>query len=333
MQINSFCRKKKEKMYLIKDLYDEHSQYLKIKLMAGKEGLAKELKHFEIQRPGIALAGNCKKFPSYRILLFGKSEIEYLQNLSSETRKKRVKAVVSEETPFVVVSKNIQPLKELRDICTNYKIPLFKTSMPTVVLLNKIFFLLHEKLTQSTIVHGTLMEVFGMGVLIQGESSVGKSEAALGLLAKGHRLIADDAVKIKKKSKELIGSGPELTRHMMEIRGIGIINVAHLYGAVCVRHDIPIDFVIKLEEWNEEHFYDRVGVEEKFCEFLGSKVPYHILPVKQGRDIVLLIETLSLNHRLKELGYNSAEEFNMKLLKTIRRNEETLREKEKRSKK
>ena len=165
--------------------------------------------------------------------------------------------------------------------------------------------------------HGTLVELFGVGVLIQGESSVGKSEAALGLIERGHRLISDDVVRVKKKENYLIGAGPELTRHLMEIRGIGIINVAHLYGAVCVRTDKEIDMVIKLEEWDDQHFYDRVGLDDKFIDILGVSTPYHILPVKPGRDVVLLIETIALNHRLKGMGYNSAKEFNMKLLETI----------------
>lgn len=320
-------------MYSMKDLYDEHFQYLGLKIVVGKNALEREIKRFELQRPGLSLTGYFKEFPSYRILLFGKVEQQYLKELKENVRKQRLQAIISKDTPAVIVSKNMTPLKEIKDICLEYNIPLFKSSLATVDLLSKLFFLLHEKFSPVTTVHGTLVEVFGMGILIQGESSVGKSEAALGLLAKGHRLIADDAVKIQKKGVGLLGSGPELTRHMMEIRGIGIINVAHLYGAVCVRPDTEIDFVIKLEEWNEEHFYDRVGLDEKKCEFLGVKVPFHVLPVKQGRDIVLLIETLALNHRLKGLGYDSAKEFNAKLLQTIQqKNEEALQKNSKKVK-
>jgi HPr kinase/phosphorylase len=187
-------------------------------------------------------------------------------------------------------------------------------------LLSRITFLLLEEFCPSVTLHGTLVETFGVGVLIQGESSVGKSEAALGLIERGHRLISDDVVRVKKKEGSyLMGSGPELTRHLMEIRGIGIINVAHLYGAVCVRPDKAIDIVVKLEEWDDQHFYDRVGLDEKFIDILGISVPYHLLPVKPGRDVVLLLETIALNHRLKDMGYNSAKEFNSKLLETISR--------------
>jgi HPr kinase/phosphorylase len=178
--------------------------------------------------------------------------------------------------------------------------------------------ILAEEFAPSVSCHGTLVEAFGVGLLIQGNSSVGKSEAALGLIERGHRLISDDVVRIKRRKEgRLEGTGPELTKHLLEIRGIGIINVANIYGAVCVSDRHVIDLIVKLEEWDDNHFYDRVGLEEKYCDILGAKVLYHVLPVKPGRDVVLLLETIVLNHRLKEMGYNSAKEFNIKLLETI----------------
>jgi HPr kinase/phosphorylase len=306
-------------MITVDDIYSEHGKYLELKLVVGEQGLPKAIKKPEIHRPGLSLSGYVKNFPSWRVLVFGKLEIEYLNELKQETRIKRLEKILLPNTPAIFLARNFSPSKEIRKICIDQKIPLFKTPMPTSELLTKLFFILSEEFAPSTTIHGTLVEVFGMGVLLQGESSVGKSEAALGLLERGHRLIADDAVKIKKRGAELIGSGPELTRHMMEIRGIGIINVANLHGAVCVRPDIEVDLVVKLEEWDNTQFYDRVGLEDKHCDFLGIKVPYHILPVKPGRDVILLIETLALNHRLKAVGYNSAKEFNSKLLETIQR--------------
>jgi HPr kinase/phosphorylase len=181
-------------------------------------------------------------------------------------------------------------------------------------------FLLNEEFSPTVTCHGTLVEAFGVGVLIQGDSSVGKSEAALGLIERGHRLISDDVVRIRlREGPYLEGSGPQLTRHLMEIRGIGIINVAHLYGAVCVRDSKAIDLIVKLENWDDKRFYDRVGLEEKYRDILEVKIPYHVLPVKPGRDVVLLVETIALNHRLKGMGYNSAKEFNVKLLETIKK--------------
>ena len=304
-------------MFTVKELYEVHGNFMELKLITGKEGLCKPIKKPEVHRPGLSLTGYLKHFPTWRILIFGRQDIEYLKEQKEETRIRRLKKILAPNTPAVILARNYSPPKEIRKICSEAGIPLFKTPMATGSLLSRLFFLLTEEFSPSVTIHGTLVEVFGMGLLIQGDSSVGKSEAALGLLERGHRLIADDAVKIKKKGVELIGSGPELTRHMMEIRGIGIINVANLHGAVCVRPDIKIDLVVKLEEWDNSRFYDRVGLEEKYCEFLGSKIPFHILPVKPGRDVVLLIETIALNHRLKALGYNSAKEFNLKLLETI----------------
>jgi HPr kinase/phosphorylase len=182
-------------------------------------------------------------------------------------------------------------------------------------LLSRLTNLLTEEFAPRMSCHGTLVEVFGMGLLLKGDSAVGKSEAALGLLERGHRLISDDVVRvIKREGKYLEGFGAELTRHHMEIRGIGIINVANLYGAVCVRDQKSIDIVVKMEVWDDAHFYDRIGLEEKFIDILGVNLPYLVLPVKPGRDIVMLLETIALNHRLKRMGYNSAQEFSSKVL-------------------
>jgi HPr kinase/phosphorylase len=252
--------------------------------------------------------------------VFGKQEIEYLKELDGSMREERLKTILTSMTPAVILSRGYKPTKEMVTLCDKGRIPLFRANLSATNLLSRITFLLLEEFCPTVTLHGTLVEVFGVGVFIQGESSVGKSEAALGLIERGHRLISDDVVRVKKKEGSyLIGSGPELTRHLMEIRGIGIINVAHLYGAVCVRHDKGIDIVVKLEEWDDQHFYDRVGLDEKFIDILGSSVPYHVLPVKPGRDVVLLLETIALNHRLKDMGYNSAKEFNAKWLEAISR--------------
>jgi HPr kinase/phosphorylase len=196
-----------------------------------------------------------------------------------------------------------------------------------MILMSKLTVILSGAFAPSDSVHGTLVEAYGVGVLIRGDSSVGKSEAALGLIERGHRLISDDVVLLRgKEERQLIGSGPELNKHLIELRGIGIVNVAHLYGAVSVRNEVPVDLVVHLEDWDETHYYDRVGLEERFTEFLGIKVPLYLHPVKPGRDIVLLIETTILNHRLKDMGYHSAKEFNKKLLEEIARKKSIGRE-------
>lgn len=305
-------------MYLVDDLYKRHAAKLGLELVAGKAGMRRHIKIPEAHRPGLSLSGYLKSHARKRILIFGKVEVSYLNDLDQQTRVNRLESILSSSTPAVMVARYLRPPKELLNICEKNNIPLFRSTMTTMNLLSKMTLLLTEEFAASMSIHGTLVEVFGVGVLIKGDSSVGKSEAALGLIERGHRLISDDIVKVKKREASYLeGFGAELTRHHMEIRGIGIINVAHLYGAVCVRDNKSIDIVVKLETWDDQHFYDRVGVDEKYCDILGVQVPYHILPVKPGRDVVLLLETIALNHRLKKMGYNSAKEFNSKLLEMI----------------
>lgn len=305
-------------MYSVNDLYDKYATLLGLQLLAGRKGLKRSIRVPEVHRPGLSLSGYLKNYVSQRILIFGNVETLYLKDLSKEVRVERLRNILTPSTPAIIVAGRFQPVKELVAFCEQDSIPLFRASMTTMNLLNRLTLLLNEEFSPTMTCHGTLVEAFGVGVLIQGDSSVGKSEAALGLIERGHRLISDDVVKIRlREGAYLEGSGPELTRHLMEIRGIGIINVAHLYGAVCVREDKTVDLIVKLEEWDDRRFYDRIGLDEKYCDILGIKVPHHVLPVKPGRDVVLLIETIVLNHRLKEMGYNSAKEFNAKLLETI----------------
>lgn len=306
-------------MYRVEDLYRQHGVALGLECIAGKAGMGRRLKVPEAHRPGLALTGYLKSHAGNRILIFGKVEMEYLKDLDARVRIQRLDDLLSMQTPAVMVARGYKSLKELLLLCEKKGIPLFRASMTTMNLLSKLTLLLTDEFASSLNCHGTLVEVFGVGVLIQGESSVGKSEAGLGLIERGHRLISDDIVKVKKREGYLEGSGAELTRHHMEIRGLGIINVAHLYGAVCVREKKSVDIVVKLEAWDNHSFYDRVGLDEKYCDILGVKVPFHVLPVKPGRDVVLLLETIALNHRLKKMGYNSAKEFNTKLLETISR--------------
>lgn len=307
-------------MHLVQDFYQKHGSKLGLKIVAGKNGLQRSIKVPEAHRPGLSLSGYLKGHAVKRILVFGKVEIEYLRDLEPEVRVERLDAILgpSSSTPAVIIARRYVPPEELVLLCENNSIPLFRTNMSTMNLLGKLTLLLTEEFSPSVNCHGTLVEIFGVGVLIQGDSSVGKSEAALGLIERSHRLITDDIVKVKKKEgAQLVGFGDELTRHHMEIRGIGIINIAHLYGAVCVRDSKNIEIVVRLETWDDQNFYDRVGIDERLTDILGVKLPFHILPVKPGRDVVLLLETIALNHRLKSMGYNSAKEFNSKLLAMI----------------
>lgn len=314
-------------MYSVHDFFEKHKAALNLSLITGEKGLKRVIQSPDAQRPGISLTGFWKKYPVHGILVFGSMEVLYLRDLDKKTRKERIQSVVTLHTPAVIITGRRRPPRELVEHCEEKGIPLLRAEMRTMKLLSKMVFLLGEDFSASITCHGTLVEVFGVGLLIEGSSSVGKSEAALSLIERGHRLVSDDIVRVKvREGSHLEGSGPDLTRHLMEIRGIGIINVAHLYGAVCVRDEKRLDLVVKLEEWDDRHFYDRIGLEEKTCDLLGIKLPYHVLPVKPGRDVALLLETIVLNHRLKEMGYNSAKEFNTKLLDAITKKQQQVRE-------
>lgn len=318
--------------YFVSDLYEKHGSRLGLELIAGAKGMNRKILVPEVHRPGLALSGYLKNHAQKRILVFGKVEIEYLRDLEPHLRVARLDALLhSAPTPAVIITRRYRPPKELEHLCNQHHVPLLRASMSTMNIMSKLTQLLNEEFSPSITCHGTLVEVFGVGVLIRGDSSVGKSEAALGLVERGHRLISDDAVRIKKREGVYLeGYGDGLTQYHMEIRGIGIINVAHLYGAVCVRHSKSIDLCVMMEAWDDNHFYDRIGIEERYCDILGVKLPLHTLPVKPGRDVVLLLETVALNHRLKSMGYNSAKEFRSKLLekttgnKKINTNYETM---------
>lgn len=305
-------------MYRVQNFIDEYGSRLELEIDGGASGLHRPILVPQANRPGISLSGYLKGYANKRILVFGQIEIAYLKDLDPDTRNKRLRSILSPQTPAVIVARRHKPPEELNKLCEEKSIPLLKSSMSTMNLLSKLTVHLSEVFAPSLDVHGTLVEVFGVGVLIKGDSSVGKSEAALGLIERGHRLISDDVVRVKKlEAGHLEGFGVALTKHLMEIRGIGIINVAYLYGAVCVRDKKSIDLVVQLEVWDDHKFYDRVGLEERCEDYLGVKVPFNILPVKPGRDVVLLLETIALNHRLKLMGLNSAKEFQTKLLHTL----------------
>ena len=305
-------------MYRVQNLLDEHGSRLELELVGGLNGMHRPILVPQANRPGISLSGYLKGYANKRILVLGQIELAYLKDLDLDTRAKRLRSILSPQTPAVIVARRHKPPEELVKLCEEKSIPLLRSNMSTMNLLSKLTVHLAEVFAPSIDCHGTLVEVFGVGVLIKGDSSVGKSEAALGLIERGHRLISDDVVRIKKlEAGHLEGFGVALTKHLMEIRGIGIINVAYLYGAVCVREKKSIDLVVQLEVWDDGKFYDRVGLEERTEDFLGVKVPFNILPVKPGRDVVLLLETIALNHRLKLMGLNSAKEFQTKLLNTL----------------
>ncbi len=302
----------------VRKFYEEMKDRLKLRLVAGAKGLDRRIKVAELNRPGLGLAGYFEYFAKNRVQVLGKVEIMYMKSLPEAGRYKKIRTLYEKNIPCVIVARNFPVPPELVKASNVAAIPLFRSQMITMNLINAATDYLEDEFAPSTMLAGNFVEVFGMGVLIRGKSGVGKSECALALIKRGHRLITDDAVKIRvSEGKNLIGSGAALTRHHMEIRGLGIINVETLFGAGCIRDEKRVDMMITLEEWNGRKEYERLGLVDKTANILGVKIPSMMLPVRPGRDLALLVETASLNQRLKGMGYHSARELNKKLLDSM----------------
>jgi len=292
---------------------------LKLDLVAGRKGLKKTIKVAEINRPGLAFSGYLKYFAFKRIQIIGKVEMTYLRNMPKARLRMRIQRFLSYNIPCCIISRNYIPPKMLIEEAEKCAVPLFRSPLITMALLNKATVFLEDFFAPVISMPGDLLEVFGVGVLLKGESGIGKSESALSLIKRGHRLIADDAVKIKLKGGDtLVGFGNPLTRHHMEIRGIGIVNVQTLFGVGCIRDNKRIDLIINMEEWMQDKEYERLGLEERTSNILGIEIPYMVIPIRPGRDIALLVEVAALNQRLKWLGYHSARDFNDRLISLMK---------------
>ena len=318
--------------FSIEDLIKKYGHELDLKLIAGEKGIGRLIHNPIVQLPGVSLTGFLDSYISDRLLIFGASEILYLAELDRPTCTNRLKSILREDTPAAFVAREIDPPQELIDLCNQQDIPLFGSSMSALALLGKLNYHLAEEYAPTMSFLGTFVEVFGVGILLQGEDGIGKSEAALGLVDRGHRLIADESIVIKLKHKTYLeGTGTDNTRHMIEIRGIGMIDVALLYGSVCVREHKNVDMLIELENWDNHKTYYRLGLEDRTAMMMGLHIPFYLLPVKPGRDVVLLIETLARNHRLKQMGIHSARQFSQRLSTAIARKQEELFEQQSRS--
>lgn len=303
----------------VKEFHDNLKDKLKLRLVAGKGGLDRKITVAEINRPGLGLAGYFKYFASQRVQVIGKVEFTYLETLSKDERRHQIKKLLEEDIPCCIVARNYVPPKELLEEADRFSIPLFRSPLITMTLVNKATMFLSDYFAPVTSITGDLIEVYGVGALIRGESGIGKSECALCLINRGHRLIADDVVKVKLRGGDmLVGYGSPLTRHHMEIRGLGIINVQTLFGAGCIREDKRIDIVISMEEWDSDKEYERLGLEESKFKILGIEIPYFVIPVRPGRDVAMLVEVACLNQRLKWLGYHSAKSLNEQLIGLMR---------------
>ena len=264
----------------------------------------------DVNRPALQLSGYFKHFEQSRVQIIGTVEYTYLQQLDEEKREKIYSEFMGYDIPCVIFCRDLRPDDSFLKIAEEKNIPVLGTKRSTSEFMAELIYCLNEQLAPCITIHGVLVDVYGEGLLIMGESGIGKSEAALELIKRGHRLVTDDVVEIRKINEHtLIGTSPEVTRHFIELRGIGIIDVKTLYGVESVKETQNIDLVIKLEEWDRDKEYDRLGLHEEYTEYLGNKIVCHSLPIRPGRNLAIIVESAAVNHRQKKMGYNAAEEL------------------------
>ncbi len=272
----------------------------------------------DVNRPGLQIAGFFDYFDPRRIQILGMVETTYLSGMSSEERYKSIDNFFSKKIPVAIVTRGMEIFPEMLEVAKKYEINILRTSLGTSSFMSAIIAFLNVELAPRITRHGVLVEVYGEGVLILGESGIGKSEAAVELMKRGHRLVADDAVEIRRvSSKALVGSSPEIIRHFIEMRGIGIVDVKKIFGMGAVKDTEKIDLVIQLEVWQKGKQYDRLGLVDNYTEILGINVPSLTIPIRPGRNLAVIFEIAAMNNRQRRMGYNAAEELNNRLMENI----------------
>lgn len=297
----------REFSFPLRKLIDEYKLEV---LYMPENGENRLISNNDVNRPGLQLAGFYEYFDNKRIQVMGKMESAYLQGLEPDVRRKRIEDLLSYRFPALIITRNEDVFPEMQEMAPNYEIPIMRTEENTTVFISKLMAFLNMQLAPRITRHGVLIEIYGEGVLIMGESGVGKSETAVELVKRGHRLIADDAVEIRKASNiTLVGSSPDNIRHFLELRGIGIVNARQLFGIGSVKLSEKIDMVVEMELWNPEKTYDRMGVDTHYMTILGVKVPLLNIPVKPGRNLAVILEVAAMNNRQKKMGYNAAKDL------------------------
>ncbi len=277
----------------------------------------------DINRPALQMTGFFEHFDATRLQVIGFVEYTYMEGLSDERKREIYGKLMSYAVPAVVFCRELKPDPIFIEIATAHQIPILSTKKSTSSFMAEIIRWLNVKLAPCISVHGVLMDVYGEGVMITGESGIGKSEAALELIKRGHRLVTDDVVELRKVSDDtLIGSAPDITKHFIELRGIGIVDVKALFGASSVKDTQQIDLVINLEDWDKDKEYDRLGLEENYTEYLGNKVVCHNIPIRPGRSLAIICESAAVNHRQKKMGYNAAQELYARVQKSLAKKRE-----------
>lgn len=278
----------------------------------------------DVNRPALQLSGYFNHFEEKRVQIIGNVEYTYLQQLEQERKIEIYNEFLKYEIPCVIFCRDLQPDEDFLHIAKENGVPVLGTNRSTSEFMAELIYILSEQLAPCITIHGVLVDVYGEGLLIMGESGIGKSEAALELIRRGHRLVTDDVVEIRKINEHtLVGTSPDITRYFIELRGIGIIDVKTLFGVECVKEKQSIDLVIKLEDWKKDNDYDRLGLEEEYTEILGNKVACHSLPIRPGRNLAVICETAAVNHRQKKMGYNAAQELYRRVQANINKDGES----------
>jgi HPr kinase/phosphorylase len=301
----------------VKQLFEEQKNPLKLELLAGASGLENRIANTRLQKYSLAFAGFYEHFHPDRLQVLGETEINYLATLPQERAREIIQTFCRHPICCIVVTKGLTLPQELLTSTESSGIPLLRSGCQSSLVISKLSLFLESRLAHTITVHGVLIDVDGVGILILGKSGIGKSESALALIQRGHRLVADDVVQIRRTGERLAGRGMGLSRYHMEIRGLGILNIRDLFGVVSIRDEKRVEFVIRLEEWEPGQEYDRLGLDEQYHEILGVSLPLVRLPVMPGRNIPTLVEVAARNQLLKTMGYRSAEAFNEEILKDL----------------
>ncbi|PSL42753.1 Hpr(Ser) kinase/phosphatase [Salsuginibacillus halophilus] len=296
------------------DLIDRFS----LQVISGEEGSARVISTSDISRPGMEMAGFFTYYPAKRLQLLGRTELSFFETLSLPERRDRMEKLCTYDTPGIIISRGLEAPPELIDASEKVGVPIMRSDITTTRLSSQLTNFLEAQLAKSTAIHGVLVDIYGIGVLLTGASGVGKSETALDLVRRGHRLVADDSVDIRQEhGNTLVGRAPELIQHLLEIRGLGIIDVMTLFGAGAVRPFKRVALNIDLELWDEGKSYDRLGIDEDTIQVIDTMIPKYTIPVRPGRNLAVIVEVAAMNFRLKRMGINAAQEFSDRLTDVI----------------
>ncbi len=302
------------------DFYTRHAEALELSLANSAAGFRRRIREPTVNRPGLALTGFFPYFAEKRIQVLGSAELALLKSLPPTEMRRRVRAVLARKVPCLVVSRGARIEKPLIEEADAAGISIFRTPKVTMNFVNAATLALEYEFAPSRVEHGSMVDIMGVGTMVRGSSGIGKSECVLGLIERGHSLVSDDCTRLQvTEGRALLGTAPELTRHHMEVRGLGIINITSIFGVGAVRMEKQLDLVVTLKDWQDLEEVDRIGLEREYYEILGIAVPHITIPVRMGRDLARLVEVAALDQKLKSMGQNSALEFNQRLLNLMQK--------------